>query len=69
MRKLIVMAAASLLLTLGAARADAANGKSRPTMTEGRAAFVTPPTPPVLYRFNDFGPDFGAPDPFTGKAG
>jgi hypothetical protein len=27
------------------------------------------PTPPVLYQFNDFGPDYGAPDPFAGKAG
>jgi hypothetical protein len=68
MRKLIVMATAGLLLALSAASVDAATTeKARPRLTEGRAAFV--PTPPVLYRFNDFGPDYGAPDPFAGKAG
>jgi hypothetical protein len=30
---------------------------------------VSPPAPPVLYRFNDFGPDYGAPDSFVEKAG
>jgi hypothetical protein len=68
MRKLILMMTAGLMLTLGAASVDAAAGKAQPKMTEGRAAYVVP-TPPVLYRFNDFGPDYGAPDPFAGKAG
>ena len=68
MRKLILMATASLMLMLGAANADAAAGKAHPKLVEGRAAFVVP-MPPVLYRFNDFGPDYGAPNPFAGKTG
>ena len=68
MRKLIVMSAAALLLTLSAASVDAAAGKAQPRLIEGRAAYVAP-TPPVLYRFNDFGPDYGAPNPFAGKTG
>jgi hypothetical protein len=68
MRKLIVMATAGLLLTLGVASVDAAAGKAHPRLIAGRAAYVVP-MPPVLYRFNDFGPDYGAPDPFAGKAG
>jgi hypothetical protein len=68
MRKLIVTTAAGLLLTFSAASVDAAAGKAHPRSIEGRAAFVVP-MPPVLYRFNDFGPDYGAPDPFAGKAG
>jgi hypothetical protein len=68
MRKLIVMATAGLLLTFGAASVNAAAGKAHPRLVEGRAAFVVP-TPPVLYRFNDFGPDYGALDPFAGKTG
>ena len=67
MRKLIMTATVGLIVTLGAASVDAA-GKAHPRMVEGRAAFVVP-TPPVLHRFNDFGPDYGAPDPFAGKAG
>jgi hypothetical protein len=68
MRRRIMMATAGLMLTLGAANADADAGKAPPKLIEGRAAFVTPPAPPALHRFNDFGPDFGAPDPFAGKA-
>jgi hypothetical protein len=68
MRKLIVMATVGLLLTLGTASVEAAPVKAHPRLVEGRAAFVVP-TPPVLYRFNDFGPDYGAPDPFAGKTG
>jgi hypothetical protein len=67
MRKLIVTATAGLLLMLSAANADAA-GKAKPRLTDGRAAYVTP-VPPILYRFNDFGPDYGAAVPFAGKAG
>lgn len=69
MRKLIVMATAGALLTLGAASVDAAAKKAQPRLIEGRAAYVSPPAPPVLYRFNDFGPDYGAPDSFVEKAG
>jgi hypothetical protein len=68
MRKLIVTVTAGLLLTLSAASVDAA-GKARPRLTEGRAAYVPPPAPPVLYRYNDFGPDYGTTIPFAGKAG
>jgi hypothetical protein len=68
MRKPIVMATAGLLLTLGTASVEAAARKAPPRLTEGRGAYVVP-TPPVLYRFNDFGPDYGAPNPFAGKAG
>jgi hypothetical protein len=67
MRKLIVTVTAGLLLTLSAASADAA-GKARSRFTEGRAAYETP-APPILYRFNDFGPDYGTSIPFAGKAG
>jgi hypothetical protein len=68
MRKLIVMVAAGLLLTLGTASVEAAPVKAHPRLVEGRAAFVVP-TPPILYRFNDFGPDYGAPNAFAEKAG
>jgi hypothetical protein len=67
MRKLIVTIAAGLLLTFSAASAAAAAAKAPPMlMTEGRAAFATPPEAP---NFNDFGPDYGATIPFVGKAG
>jgi hypothetical protein len=66
MRKLIVTIAAGLLLTFIASSAAAA-AKALPMLTEGRAAYVTPPATP--YRFNDFGPDYGATIPFAGKAG
>jgi hypothetical protein len=68
MRKLIVMATAGLMLALSAASVNAAAGKAHPRLIEGRAAFVVP-VPPVLYRFNDFGPDYGAPNAFAEKAG
>jgi hypothetical protein len=61
------MVTAGLLLTLGTASVEAAP-RALPRLTEGRAAYVVP-TPPVLYRFNDFGPDYDAPNPFAGKAG
>jgi hypothetical protein len=56
-----------LLLTLSAASVDAAR-RSQPRLIDGRAAHVTP-LPPVLYRFNDFGLDYGTTIPFAGKAG
>jgi hypothetical protein len=67
MRKLIVTATAGLLLIISAASVDAAR-RYQPRLIEGRAAHVTP-VPPVLYRFNDFGPDYGTTIPFTRKAG
>jgi hypothetical protein len=67
MRKLIVTVTAGLLLTLSAASVDAAR-RSQPRLIDGRAAYVTP-VPPILYRFNDFGPDYGTAVPFAGKAG
>jgi hypothetical protein len=67
MRKLIVTAAAGLLLMITAASVDAAR-RYQPRLIEGRAANVTP-VPPVLYRFNDFGSDYGTTIPFAGKAG
>jgi hypothetical protein len=69
MRKLILMAAAGVLLMFSAASADAAAGKARPRLTEGRATYVTAPARPMLYRFNDFGPDYGTSIPFAGRAG
>jgi hypothetical protein len=61
--------ATGVMLTLGVASVDAAAEKAQPKFLGGREAIVTPPTPPVLYRFNDFAPDYGAPDPFARKAG
>jgi hypothetical protein len=58
-----------LLLVAGIATSSAGNSPIRgtpgPALTEGRAAYVTPPVP---NRFNDFGPDFGRTLPNT-KAG
>jgi hypothetical protein len=68
MRKLIVMATAGLMLALSAASVNAAARKAHARLIEGRAAFVVP-VPPVLYRFNDFGPYYGAPNAFAEKAG
>jgi hypothetical protein len=65
MRKLIVTATAGLLLMISAASVDAAR-RYQPRLIQGRAAYVTP-VPPVLYRFNDFGPDYGLTIPFAGK--
>jgi hypothetical protein len=55
--------------------ADAERGKRRrsrqknsPRLIEGRGACVVP-VPPVLYRFNDFGPDYNTTTPFAEKAG
>ena len=65
MRKLIVAMSAGVLLTLSAASADAAR-RYQPRLIEGRGVYEMP-MPPVLYRFNDFGPDYGT-TPFAEKA-
>jgi hypothetical protein len=69
MGKLILTGSAGLLLPLSVASVDAAAAKVRPRLTEGRAAYAAPPRPPVSYRFNDFGPDYGTAIPFAGNAG
>jgi hypothetical protein len=65
MRKLIMTVAAGLLLTLTGVSVDAAARKAATKPTEGRAAYEVP-VPPILYRFNDFGPEVV---PFAVKTG